>query len=652
LNINKLKLINFGPFYGEYQLDFKPGVNLIYGGNGSGKTCLFRAVKFGLFGDTDLDAAQMKDFQRLINYQHLKAGGKEACVEITFTLLGKKYTIERSILSNGVVKTNVIGQNEPKLDNIYQQLPSYTSQFFLFDGEEIRHKIMSLGSDRWNTAGVLGFNIFRGIMDDLASGKQYLSSTIAELEKRTGITHLHSEIEGINLELTKEEDSIRSISKKIEEIKLQLRICHEIKHFAEEYEKFQEKYKNTNREIKSLKKDIQRSWTNAKKAAVFAPYSMIKDNFMDALKLVEHMKELAFNARLEQGRFDSQIEILLEIDQNERCICGTELGGSKFGKKAILDLVGEIEIDMKKFDKAASAEFWPAITLMDMLSNVELADRKTLIMKQNLANVKNSRLQLDKIIDDQKIIKSRMKELQRKVKPFTTQVCLTKNNWSDVSRLNIKITKLEGEINNMYGRLDILKDLKKMKSKELKENMKKLESLLNQKKTQLDKLRSAYNRIEQLSEIIERSVNNAVMLVLKDLKIRFNEIFKKITNKPTEFIDVEFSSSEGTPQIKTRDGMALSMTEISDGEKQILLFALMSALKKLSPTETLVIDAPFGRLDSVHSDSITKYLPEMAEQSILMITDREFLEIDHHNLTASVWCINSKAGINKLELLK
>jgi DNA sulfur modification protein DndD len=157
--------------------------------------------------------------------------------------------------------------------------------------------------------------------------------------------------------------------------------------------------------------------------------------------------------------------------------------------------------------------------------------------------------------------------------------------------------------------------------------------------------------VEQLSLVIEHSVQNAVMNVMKELQIRFKEIFKKITNKPTEFIDVDFTSSKGIPQIITRNGNALSMNDISDGEKQILMFALMSALKDLSPTKTLVIDAPFGRLDSLHSGNITTFLPDMAKQTILLITDREFAEINKHNLTSTNWRIDFNQNSSKIELL-
>ena len=51
--IQKIGLLNFGPYYGSHQILFGndgSGIHLIRGGNGQGKTSIQRAILWGLYG--------------------------------------------------------------------------------------------------------------------------------------------------------------------------------------------------------------------------------------------------------------------------------------------------------------------------------------------------------------------------------------------------------------------------------------------------------------------------------------------------------------------------------------------------------------------------------------------------------------------------
>src|SRR2546427_13188427 len=53
VKIEKIKILNFGPFYGEHEIEFPgdgSGVHIIRGTTGQGKTCLQRAVLWCLYG--------------------------------------------------------------------------------------------------------------------------------------------------------------------------------------------------------------------------------------------------------------------------------------------------------------------------------------------------------------------------------------------------------------------------------------------------------------------------------------------------------------------------------------------------------------------------------------------------------------------------
>ena len=51
-----------------------------------------------------------------------------------------------------------------------------------------------------------------------------------------------------------------------------------------------------------------------------------------------------------------------------------------------------------------------------------------------------------------------------------------------------------------------------------------------------------------------------------------------------------------------------------------LIDGLNKAARRLDP---IVMDTPFGRLDSRHRQNVLRYLPEMAEQVILLVHEGE-----------------------------
>lgn len=90
----KLVMNAFGPYAGKQEVDFTrfDGHNIfvITGPTGAGKTTIFDAVSFALFGDSSGDARESENFKS--DY----APPEAVCsVELTFLLKGKEYRIER-----------------------------------------------------------------------------------------------------------------------------------------------------------------------------------------------------------------------------------------------------------------------------------------------------------------------------------------------------------------------------------------------------------------------------------------------------------------------------------------------------------------------------------------------------------------------------
>ena len=91
----KLTMVGFGPYAGTQELDFeklgKSGLYLITGDTGAGKTTIFDAITYALFGEPSGDSRQAD----MMRSKYARAEDP-TYVELVFEYDGKRYTIRRN----------------------------------------------------------------------------------------------------------------------------------------------------------------------------------------------------------------------------------------------------------------------------------------------------------------------------------------------------------------------------------------------------------------------------------------------------------------------------------------------------------------------------------------------------------------------------
>ena len=122
--IQKVKVKNFGPFVGNHEMSFSYGdnnnINVIFGHNGTGKSSLFDALRWCLYGNNSLS----KELNSYINYQSAEEADGEMSVEITYkTNDNKKYILSRKQIfhkTNKGEETHLDGQDDFKIENLLE----------------------------------------------------------------------------------------------------------------------------------------------------------------------------------------------------------------------------------------------------------------------------------------------------------------------------------------------------------------------------------------------------------------------------------------------------------------------------------------------------------------------------------------------------
>lgn len=78
-------------------------------------------------------------------------------------------------------------------------------------------------------------------------------------------------------------------------------------------------------------------------------------------------------------------------------------------------------------------------------------------------------------------------------------------------------------------------------------------------------------------------------------------------------------------QVKNAVGEILNPETLSAGEKEALAFAFIAGLNLASGTAApLIMDTPFGHLDTDHQKNLINSLPDIPSQVIVLATDRDF----------------------------
>ena len=153
--IEKLSMLNFGPFCGEHSIELSvtsaAPVIVIYGENMRGKTSLQNAIRWCLYGFALGREGARKSSHRLISYDAIDAQRYVTRVAMEFSHDGQRYRLERTVQSSALPRSSADLEERVSLTREGSFLPErdipevingilheHIARFYLFDGGDAR----------------------------------------------------------------------------------------------------------------------------------------------------------------------------------------------------------------------------------------------------------------------------------------------------------------------------------------------------------------------------------------------------------------------------------------------------------------------------------------------------------------------------------
>ena len=629
--LQKMTLVNFRQFRGSQEIEFASGaqgnVTVIFGENGRGKTGIYRALLFCLYGEKQLSQDAQVDGRELylVNYPEMEAqaGDKkpvEARVNMEFTHSGRMYQIERSILGM-LCKGEVV--QEDKGGRLVMQdedgnastirdpneiagvvshiLDQGLREYFLFDGEKIERLTRASSAQRREiSVGVrklLDIDILETAIKATGRLRRYLDS---ELETRaTG------ELARIIKQLRENDERSTELEARVAGIDEELQLAgQEKKQVDAELDKI--------REIKDLL--TARTSLEKKELDLEAQVDDLLKDMKDrtgktALLLAKKTAEKVFrniDKRKQKHEIPSEIrrDLIDRLISDGRCICGTPIEPGTEVHRSIL-LWRNRTTDILTEDSMLN--LWRYLSgIMGHYEDIGVAAETTL---QKYAVVKN----------ELQITRRKLEELRQKIgSSERADAAKLDKHREQIERKSIK---LEEEQARVQEELLVLRD----ECERLQQQRKEIEREQGIRDEMSKRATLAAATSDALKSIHEEFTGEARELIGASATKYFRKLLDGEGKQTLRDVVVD---SDYSIQVYDRWKKPF-LANISAGQRQIMSIAFIAALAgAVAGSDVfempLFMDTPFGRLSREHRRNLLENVPEWCSQWVLLATDTEF----------------------------
>lgn len=638
--IKSLKYKNFRQYKDENKVEFsvepERNVTIILGNNTYGKTTLLQMFNWCFY-----DNAHFNDNKTfLLNYdtatRMYDGESADVLVEIVVIQGDYEYTISRKqtyFKSNGKVsaeksKLNIrykdergnsgfVGENtsggllaaSDKEKVINMILPEGLSGYFFFDTERVNN--VSTKKDVTEAVkGLLGLEALDNAVKHLGS-REAKTSVIGTFYSSLS-TENSDKAEDALKKVHENEEQREVLAQKLEEIQA------EIDYYEQRREVLEKKLREASetRGLQKQKDDLDKQIKTEQKALEEMRAELLKlfggelskTRFFFAAPLIEQAYKYLEKAKIDdKGVYGVTAQTIAEIVKNGKCICGCEVAE---GNDAFLHLMEELK-------------FVPPESIGTTIKNY----------KKSLKTFERMGVGFDS-------------ELENKIKAISRSSARIDEWNEEIQIIREKImgsadyAPVEQELGDVKARLKDEEEKKLAKIRhddECKRNVEKYKNIYERLTSSSEKNREILHYLayaERICEWITETYRAKEKTIREELEIRVNEIFDDMYS--------------GDRIVRINDKYQVSLMTMLDGKEQktgeseglirVKNFAFIAGLVQLAKEQIcsdenldlhtepypLVMDAPFSNADEEHVKNISRKLPEIAEQVIMFVMEKDW----------------------------
>lgn len=638
MKLKRLSMHNFMPYKGDAVLEFPQDESrntlIVFGDNMRGKTSLLNAIRWTFYGYAYGRHLRKIPLHLLPNREAVNEGKWVMETRIEFEANGSQYDLRRvASMKNLVAKPErpediqvdtymqkdgaALPGNEIDAE-INQFSPEQVSRFFLFDGELLQEyeELLIEGSEhgkkiKEEIEKVLGVPALTNGRDDIrAILKQAQKQQSAEAGKIKGL-------EGVAERHQQWVAKRESFENDLVKLWSQLEVAHNSRlALDDELEKVEKVYSQKSKldssrsRHKEIEEEIKQKTSSRLQLVGQAWRDLLEPRLIAKQESLLQEQQRLVDLNRERSRIQLHIEQAMQYLANQRCpTCGQSLEASKREAK-------EKELEQLKFQLRGLGADDSRLT--------DIAVQTRALNKVIGHGVGERLSDVDKDLArfefDLSKIENQIEELNEGLKEFGDTDAIMKMRsrrdgvLKDEGRLNSDIRDRENKIDEADREIRILS-----------QRMQPDESYRGARGAQMadmcEKLHASFSlSIERLREALRQSV-----------QAQASKAFKAMSTQ-TAYQGLQINKNYGLT-ILDQNGHEVLLR--SAGAEQIVALSLIAGLSHAGrPAGPVVMDTPFGRLDTKHRKNILGYLPNSASQLILFVHDGEIRGSDDLDVLA------------------
>ena len=528
----------------------------------------------------------------------------ELAVELVFRSNGNRYEVSR--VARRVVRGTTPSANvdEPifRIDGVNQGdarerienlLPSSCSQFFFFDGVEIKRYAQRVHTQEIREAieRILGIPELRNLRDDTERAVAVLDDRLARAAAgNEELQRVVSDLERVQEEIATAKDQLNVAR---EEHEAAISILESVEQEGNRIDALRGKLDQLHRQEREevrFKEDLDDAENQLESVLQQAPISLLKEFIQES---ADDMQRTTMTTARRVGSTD-QLRTLLNA---EICLCGRPMDG---------DARQHIHTRLEEFHNSGGEG-------IEAVRQDKMRTHLGSLASFRLPSPGDLWLRRDRLRDELEEVQQAAYRLRRETDGLDLEQ--EKNIWR---------TRFEAESGVKERRDTVKRSQKTITDLEQQANtLRRHREQLASHHEQMAQLAHQAKMARGLSEAAKELITWRILERKEAIEKHTSEIHCRVTNKPDEYKGIEIRD-DYTLGIKNAAGGVLDTETLSAGEKEALAFSFISGLNLASGTAApFIMDTPFGHLDTNHQKNLVSSLPELPSQVVVLATDRD-----------------------------